>query len=84
LERLPSAADSSVEFYVGSFWSPVGLANRADARQQQLAEAAAGHTGPRHLARSTSSMGRLDSLQDNLPGGSLSTAAELDFAGALG
>lgn len=83
LERLPSAADSSVEFYVGSFWSPVGLANRADARQQQLAGAAAGHTGPRHLARSTSSMGRWDSLQDSLPGGSLSTAAELDFAGAL-
>lgn len=86
MERSLSAADSSVEFYVGSFWSPVGLAARADARAHQLAGASGGQRGlQQQLARSTSSMGRLDSLQDgSLICGSLSTAAELDFAAATG
>jgi len=78
LEHAPSAAASSVEqeFYVGSFWSPGGLAAQAGVRRQQLQHGASGH-----LARSTSSLGHLDSLQDSgLLVGATSTALELDDA----
>lgn len=80
LEHAPSAAASSVEqeFYVGSFWSPGGLAAQAGVRRQQL-QLQRGASG--QLARSTSSLGRLDSLQDSgLLVGAASTALELDDA----
>lgn len=77
LERASSAAASSAdqEFYVGSFWSPTGLAGQPGSRRQQQQQRGV-------LARSTSSMGRLDSLQDSLAGDSATVAAELDFGAA--
>ena len=69
LEHAPSAAASSVdqEFYVGSFWSPKGLAVQAGPlRQQQQQQMVRGLHGGGQLARSTSSfLGRLDSLPDS-------------------
>jgi hypothetical protein len=71
LLHAPSGAGSSVdqEFYVGSFWSPSGLSGggaHAACRQQQLGSVGGRARG--YLAHSTSSLGRLDSLQDSLQG----------------
>jgi hypothetical protein len=73
IERASSVANSAgeAELYVGSFWSPAGLAGATSSRRQLRGQ----------LGRSGSSLGRLDSLPDSLPGASLSTAAEVAFEG---
>jgi hypothetical protein len=72
------------EFYVGSFWSPTALGGHLNSRrqmsagqQQQQQQQQQPHRGL--LARSTSSLGRLDSL--DLAVSSPAADAELGFGG---